>query len=203
MLLADKFLAAYGHADPATDRGFDFNGHNLSFFWDELYGEIGAGWYLDRFLYLFGEEVRTLDRCLEYWDFLMPQDNKTRWVIGRNAYGALLVIEDPLTLANAAPIGLLDPLTVSYSADPNMVFTNLIGYWLPERRLNQFLDTRLFDAWRKHTDDVLELDEILAIQTPLPLGGEMIIDNFNIEDVFDYYQTTGDIYRSIPTLQRS
>ena len=40
----------------------------------------------------------------------------------------------------------------------------------------------------------LEPDEILAIKVPILLGGEFKPDNFQIENIFDYYKSTAAIY---------
>ncbi len=57
-----------------------------------------------------------------------------------------------------------------------------------------FLNRSLYNAWVKATGDFLDLDEILGIKVPLPLGGEFIPENFQIENIIEYYQTTGAIY---------
>jgi hypothetical protein len=40
--------------------------------WDKLHSEVGAGWYRDRFLYLFGENLEEFRPCVDAWSFLMP-----------------------------------------------------------------------------------------------------------------------------------
>ena len=198
MLVVEKFLAGLGHADPELNRGFSFEGHNLAFFWDELYGKIKAGWFLNRYLCLFGEGVRDFDICLNHWSFLIPDDNKDRWVIGRNAYGALVVIEEPLKFADVSKIGILDTLTVSYKTSENMTFMNLISYWLPKRHLQPFMSDDLYQTWQKIENQYLQHDQILAIKTPLSLQGEMKIENFQIENIFQYFKSTGLIYKDLP-----
>jgi len=199
--LGEVFISTFGKPDPAVPCGISFKGHNLAFFWDELQQEIGSGWFLDRFVYLFGEGLDDFQVCLDAWRFLLP-DNKERMVVGKNAYGAMLVAEEPSKHALSSPIGILDPLTVSYQTDPNLIFSNLIGFYLPEKKLSQFLNTSLYDAWRKTLNDELELHEILAIKVPLTLGGKMEASNFQPENIVDYYQTTADIYKNNIPIRR-
>ena len=42
-----------------------FKGTTMQRLWDELYEEIGAGWILGRFLFLFGEDVERYQHCLD------------------------------------------------------------------------------------------------------------------------------------------
>jgi hypothetical protein len=83
---------------------------------------------------------------------------------------------------------------VRFWTDPNLDFTGLLGYWLPKRKLDDFLDTSLYNAWNHTTGDYLELHEILAIKEPKSLGGKMVASNFQIEDMVAYYQSTAPIY---------
>ena len=177
--------------------GFRFGDHPLAFFWDEIAAEIGAGGFCDQFLYLFGTPVLELNRCLAHWSFLLPQPEKERWVIGRNAYGALLVLEEPSRLAHGATVGILDPLNVAYHQYPDRDLVNLLGYYLPEKCLEHFFDEALYRAWHSVTGGTLEWDAVLAARVPIPLGGSMAIENFDIEDIFQYYESTAAIYRDL------
>jgi len=161
--------------------------------WENLYGDLGAGWFLNRFLYLFGPEVGQLNKLLETWSFLLPPVDE-RIVIGRNAYGALLLMENQSAQGTVAPVRLLDPLDVRYWGDEHLVFTNAIGHWLPRNKIVHLLDRTVYDQWFEKTGTHLGEDEILAIKTPLTLGGTMTPDNFQVENIFDYYKTTGAIY---------
>jgi len=190
--VGDKFLEKVGPPNPSAPGVFSF-GTIMDRVWNRLADEIKAGWYLNRFLYLFGEGIEELNQCLDYWSFLFKEDIE-RKVLGRNAYGALVVVENPTELDYSAPIGILNPINVSYFRDDNLVFSNFLGYWLPEQQIPGFHDSRLYEAWQKTTNDYLELDEILAIKIPLNLGGEIKADNFQIENIFEYYKTTGTIY---------
>ncbi len=199
--LGENFQKKFGKPHPAVPCGTAFKGHNLAFFWDELQQEIGAGWFLDRFVYLFGVGLEEFQSCLKAWHFLLP-DDKECMIVGKNAYGALLVAEEPSKHALSSPIGILNPLDVSYQTNPNLIFSNLIGYYLPEKQLPQFLDSGLYDAWRKTLKDELELHEILAIKVPLTLDGKMEASNFQPENMIEYYKTTADIYKNNIPIRR-
>ena len=191
--VGNAFVAGIGRPDPPAPNGLTFPEPFDDMWWRDVHGEIGSGWYLDRFLYLFGEGLEAFLPCLEAWSFLLGPEGE-RMIVGRNAYGALLVAEEPSERGVAAPIGVLDPLNVRYWANPDVAFGNLIGNWLPTRALPDFFDTSLYMAWREVTGDVLELSDALVMKQPKPLGGRMEAANFQIEDLVDYYRTTGPIY---------
>jgi len=71
---------------------------------------------------------------------------------------------------------------------------NCIVHWLPQNKIPGFSDSTLDDAWMKISGHHLEPDEILAIKVPILLGGEFKPDNFQIENIFDYYKSTAAIY---------
>lgn len=190
---SDAFINSIGKPDIATPNGIHFKKASGKIVWESLHEEIGSGWFLNRFLYLFGEELDQLEPCLNAWSFLV-RPGIERMIIGRNAYGALLVAEEPTKKGFVCPVYLLDPITVRYWHDPNLDFGSLIGYWLPEGQLLGFLDCSLYEAWVKVTGDFLALDEVLGIKVPISLGGEITPENFQIERIIEYYQTTGPIY---------
>jgi pyruvate,orthophosphate dikinase len=98
---------------------------------------------------------------------------------------------------------MLDPLAVVYRRYPTLDFVGLIGYWLPERELPEFLDRRIYDAWRKQTKKFLEPNQILAPIKPLGLGGVAELHNFQVEDAVSYYQATAPIYQRAFAKMRS
>jgi hypothetical protein len=189
------FAKAMGQPAPRTASGLSFTGDWEALVWNKLHPEIGAGYYRDRFLFLFGEGLTVLRPCLDAWSFLLPADVAQNMIIGRNAYGALLVLENPDNFGPAARISVLDPLAVRYRRYADLDFVGLIGYWLPENELPQFLDQSVYDDWRRQTGSVLGPRQILAPKTPLGLGGAMEVDNFQVEDIVSYYQTTAPIYQ--------
>ena len=191
--LGGAFIRAIGKPNIQVPVGIGFANPADQQVWEQIHQEIGAGWYMNRFLYLFGQGLDRLGSCLEAWSFLV-KPGKERMIIGRNAYGALLVAEEPTKQGFTCPMYVLDPLNVRYWTHPSLVFINLLGYWLPENKLPDFLDHSLYDAWAQVTGDVLELNEILAMKEPKPLGGNMVASNFQIEDLEAYYRSTGPIY---------
>ena len=158
--------------------------------WMDVVQETGSGTFRGGFLQLFGEDVRRFDALLPDWSFLFGGE-KTRWVIGKNAHGALLLLESPDEYGTMGRVGLVDPLHVNYFTDENLDLLGLVGDWVPRDKLPSFLDETVYRA----CDTTLGDDEILAIKRPLSLGGEMEAANFQVEDIFEYYRTTGRIHR--------
>lgn len=66
--------------------------------------------------------------------------------------------------------------------------------WLPDRHMPHFLDTTVYEQWLRGAGRFLAADEILGIRQPLPLGGEMTLENFTTMNIFDYYRATGPVY---------
>ena len=81
-------------------------------------------------------------------------------IVGRNAYGALLVLERANSESDA--VYLLDPFQLVYWTDPNLSFSSLTGFWLPKNRLPNFLNTELCDKWLAKRDGYLDEGIILA-----------------------------------------
>jgi hypothetical protein len=198
--VGEKFLAAFGAPDPATASGLNFSRRLDRELWADLHGEIGSGWFRDGFLYLFGADLDALRPCLEAWSFLVPPI-EDRMILGRNAYGAILVLDN----ANDVPqrVFILDPFTVTYDSDPNMRLGNMIGNWLPNGgwygrgELPTFLDDRAYQQWRKLNgvgEVRLDFDQVLGIKVPRALGGALAPDNLQLEDIVTYYRTTAPIY---------
>ncbi|MBI2895441.1 MAG: hypothetical protein HYY06_17935 [Deltaproteobacteria bacterium] len=164
--------------------------------------------------------------CLEAWAFLIPATTQRRMIIGRNAYGALLVLEEASAADHRERVRILDPLHVTWIRDENLAFGNLIATWLPERQLRyphfldhrvydtwrsrgghrlavdearqlrypHFLDHRVYDTWRSRGGHRLAVDEALVIKEPVPFGGKLDLENFQVEPLVDYYRSTGPIF---------
>ncbi len=192
MAMENTFAQRFGKPDPPAPNGLDFPTAGARMIWDEVHAVTGSGWFLDRFLYLFGTGLDAFLPCLEAWSFLLD-GRLDSMIVGRNAYGALLVLDDP-EKGMSSPVRMLDPLHVRYWGDPNLDMGSLIGTWLPENLIPGFLDTALYDAAVKVAGIEMPLDEGLMIKEPLPLGGTIAADNFQVEDVVEYYRTTGPIY---------
>jgi hypothetical protein len=191
-VVGQSFIAAFGPPDPPAPSGLTFQSWAQRG-WDRLYSEIGAGWYLDGFLYLFGEGLAALQPCLEAWSFLIPPCSDRR-ILGRNAYGAILVIDNSDS-PEGERVYILDPFTVTYDGAANWQFINLIGRALPQREMPTFLDNRPYDAWRKaNAVDRLDLDDVLGIKVPKALGGKLAVENLQLDNIVSYYQTTAPIY---------
>ena len=63
------------------------------------------------------------------------------------------------------------------------------------RRAVQADDHEAYDDWLSENGNVeIEAHDILGIKTPVPLGGELVPANLQLENIVDYYRTTGPIY---------
>jgi hypothetical protein len=132
--------------------------------------------------------------CLDAWAFIVPPNHPDRTIIAKNAYGALLVLENGND-SEKQSVHLLDPVNVQHWTNPQMVFLNLFGAYLPQKLVPQFLDHDAYDEWLSQNGNVeIEAHDILGIKTPLPLGGELEPANLQLENIIDYYKTTGPIY---------
>lgn len=189
--LAKAFRKAFGRPSPAAQSGLLFASPPMQYIWESIYKEIGAGWYKDGFLYLFGEGLDALLPCLDAWSSLVPR-GKHPLIVGRNAYGALLVILD--SAANNPRIGILDPTRVEWVTNAHVDLGGLLGAWLPEGLLPHFTEIEPYQAWRRAGGKRLAVNEMLAPKTPLALGGTMEVDNFQVSDIVAYYRASGAVY---------
>ncbi|MBC6993259.1 hypothetical protein QWY85_13580 [Neolewinella lacunae] len=192
----EAFKQKFGSPNPAATP-IHFSATWAQGLWQYFVDQAGAGYFLHGFVYLFGAEANDLNPLLAHWHFLFETEVE-RMVIGRNAYGALLVLENPDQDATRGKVGLLDPLTVSYFTDPNLTFVSLQARWLPLDLLPRFLDDSVYRTWRTTDPATLAFDQLLAIKQPLSLGGKMDLENFQVENIFDYYRSTGEVYAKHP-----
>jgi hypothetical protein len=192
----NKFLKVYGRAKPKAKDGLHLP-PAWAMWWSRLKKEISPGWYKDRFLYLFGEGLDDYKRCLDAWSFLLPNDVE-RIILGRNAYGSLLILEDP-TNEMGGQIGVLETLTVQYTTRSDWLLSGLLVGLLVNGELDIFVDDSVYSEWRqgakKTKSPFLPDDVILGIQTPLPLDGTMTLSNFRARPIVEYYEATADVYR--------
>lgn len=195
-MVGQAFHNRFGAPSPATEVGFHFSRSWHELGWKPLAGEIGAGHFMDGFLYLWGEGIGALDSILEQWAFLLP-DAKNRRVVGINAHGVLLVTEEEATAGMASRVGVLSPLLLTYTTSGDRLFGNTIGNYLPEGKLTHFLDDTVYRAWKTPASPLLLPDQILAAREPYVLGGAADPDNFQVEPTVDYFSTTAPIYRKL------
>src|SRR5262249_25645041 len=153
------------------------------------HAEIGSGWFKDRFVYLFGEGLDELAPCLKAWSFLIGKSAGDRMILGHNAHGAILILED--ANGHDQTVRVLDPVRVQYQLHSNLNLANLIGHALPKGEIGGFLDDDLYAEWVRAKKDYLPDGFILAPRTPKGLGGERHLDNFQVEEMVSYYKTTG------------
>jgi hypothetical protein len=188
----EGFTGVFGKPNPSTPNTIHFNDVALEAGWELRVKKIGAGWFKNRFLYFFGPGLDRLMPCLEAWSFIVPPTKRERTIVGRNAYGALVVVEDGDDEDNTCHV--LDPYLMVYWGNPNMHLLNFLGNFLPNDEIPGFLDDTLYQAWIKVRKKPLEDDMILAPKVPWGLGGQMDPENFQEEEIVDYYQTTGPIF---------
>lgn len=191
--VGEAFANAFGTPSPSVPVGVRFSGSSSQRLWQTISQDTGAGWYRNGFLFLFGEGLDALQPCLDAWRFLVGE-NANRQIIGRNAYGAILVLENAESPADQR-VHVLDPFTVTYETNPNLMFVNLIGRWLPRNELGQFLDDEAYREWL-HQNEVasLDFDDVLGFKVPQALGGSLTADNLQLDGIVEYYRTTGPIY---------
>lgn len=195
---ASAFLSGLGSVELAQAHRMQFTEPFDQMLWNSIYQEIGAGFYKNRFYQLFSAELSAYDDLLKLWHFALPYGSTFK-VIGRNAYGALLLLENVETKGTAAPVRLLNPIVPAYWGDDHCVLMNCIGHWLPQQKIPGFSDSVFYNAYYKVVQKYLDQDEILAIKIPLALGGNIQADNFQPENIFDYYRSAASIYEKIFT----
>jgi hypothetical protein len=191
MDMVEAFKQAFGEPDPAVPPGLQFGDSFEGHIWRRHAPKLGAGWFRDRFLYLFGEGLEALAPCLEAWSFLAPP-NGDRIIVGRNAYGAIAYVDD--ANSSRGKLSVLDPLSVSVVTTRGLDLWSFIGRFLPQDLIANFLDD---SVWRQQIAKVplgLELNLALVPKIPLSLGGKMELDNFAVEGIVPYYQSTAPIY---------
>jgi len=113
-------------------------------------------------------------------------------IVGYNAFGTLLVVKDRTDWD--ARLGVLDPARVIWWDPPELDFVGLIGTWIPDKRIPHFLDHAPYDAWRSAGGRPLNIGEMLSMKLPAALGGELVPENFEINDIVRYYQVSGPVY---------
>src|SRR5262245_24048305 len=106
--VSDKFHAGLGRSDAPALSGVRFDSTEQRF-WESVNEEIDAGFYIDGFVYLFGEGLEPLLAALPAWSFLAPAPPHPM-IVGYNAFGTLLVVKDR-TSWNPR-LGVLDPARV-------------------------------------------------------------------------------------------
>lgn len=188
--MAAAFVQAMGHPDPRHPIG-PIPGDSEA--WRMLTEQIGAGWFLGGRIYLFGAWIEGLDSCLEAWRFLIPADRERR-VVGYSALGSLIVLEQPSRLGFEAPLAVLDPFLLTYGGPSRLILHDLfrgrahelVPAALPAAEVTTGLGTV--------PQPRLGPREALVPIQPRPLGGRCVLENFQREDLLDYYRSTGEIY---------
>jgi hypothetical protein len=179
------FIRGLGRPNPRVENGLFFRDPLKQILWQQVYADIGAGWFLDRFVYLFGTGVERLQPCLAEWSFLVRPDHPDRMILGRNAYGAVLVMEHQGPVDET--VHLLDPLLGRYWTDPRIGLMNLFGAWMPEGLIPGFLDRGPYEQWVQ-IHGALGEEEILAPITPLYRGGAMTPENLQRQEIGVYHR---------------
>jgi len=187
--MPSDFTKRFGAPSPSVPTDIRFRSRPYQANWEQLLRDTGSGWFMDGFLFLFGAGLQRLTACTDAWSFLVPP-GKERIILGRNAYGSLLVLEDP---EGEQSVHLLDPIRVAYWTDPNLELLGLAGRYLPRKNLPHFFDDELHRLWVRDGDRLPD-DTIIAPITPVGLGGKLVPANFQEEEIVAYYQSSAPIY---------
>lgn len=187
------FKETLGKPNPKTETALIFKNLAYSYIWKELSKELGAGWFLNKYIYLFGPAIKKLNRAIEAWDFLMPDDTKDRMVIGFTAFGSILIVENGNSKKVDKPIrvGLLDPFLIRYFRNPNLDFIGLMGYWFPHRELSNVFDGKVENFYQqffsKNNDRKSDFQIFGILKAPV-FGGELSVSNFQLMDIVKYFE---------------
>lgn len=164
--------------------------------WERMIQEIGCGSFNNGFFYLFGEKLTELEKIKEYWSFLL-RDDIVYTIIGFNKMGFIILAENLMEKGMASSISIIDPFHVRIYKNGEVKLLNFIGRWLPDGLIPNLNDDHLYRATLQEIEEELDFQEIIAIKKPLSLGGEMIAENFGIENIQEFYKSTGEIYSKL------
>jgi hypothetical protein len=187
--MSDLFRKAVGEPDPPAPLSLPFEGA-AKLQWDATLKDMPAGWFQDRFLYFLGPGLEPLEACLDAWSWLIPKTDPDRVVLGRNAYGAIAFATG--MRSGHSQVRILDPLTLAVLGDGDMDVVGFFARHVPKKLVPSFLDASAYQAL---SAPALGLDQCLAISLPLSLGGTMDPDNFELEDLIHFHETSARIYR--------
>jgi len=182
----ELFHAAFGSPDPATEEGLP---PDLAY-WRLSHEIVGAGYFLDRYLYMFGTGLERLHEALDAWPFLVPPRTPERMILGYNMHGCIVVLESITKIE----VRILNPLTVQWWKDNNCTFISLLARWMPQKLLPRFFDMEVYNEWRKRNGRYLKPDHILGMGVPLALDGKMTPKNFAEQDIVEYYKQAAPGY---------
>ena len=166
----------------------------------EVVTRTGHGSFMDGFVHLFVQPLRDLDPCLRAWSFL-DDALRRRWVIGKNALGALIAMDDPTGGDGTLRVALVDPLRVSVFSPEDLTLDTLHDRWLGQQRLPGFFDDGLYRQVSSAVGEPLDFGLMLAPKHPMGRGGRLEACNVQVEPLLEYYRSTGPIYER--TLQRT
>ncbi len=190
----EGFLHVFGAPNPPTPSGIAFDDEFMQEDFEEsILDPIGAGWFWDRFLFLWGEGVETYERCLEAWHFALPPHTE-RMVVGRNAYGALLVNFDHNDMTDNR-LWVVDPFGGTTWNDDDTDFMCWVYANAPRREWRNFFDRSVYDAWLATEPGVnMAIEHALVPKLPIQLGGTFELSNFQLEPLVEYYENTAPIF---------
>jgi len=191
--VGEQFQKNMGRPDPATECAIEFKSEFAQMSWGAYKDELGAGWFKNRFFYWFGPGLEELKQCLEAWSFLVPPKSD-RVILGRNAYGAIVFVDDMDTGVNGN-VWVLDPLTVGLYHDRGMLLEAFLFRYLRDGQgVGKLLDDSVYSEFVQKGRLYLDQTRCLGINLALSLGGEMALDNFAVHNIYDYYKEMGAIY---------
>jgi hypothetical protein len=180
------FAERFGAPDPAVPSGLTYTSSMLKRKWESrLFPKIGAGWYWDRFLFLFGEGLDALQPCLDAWAAHLPPADEYQ-IAGRNAYGTVWVEVNPNGSTDERRVAFLDLHQGKVWQYAQSDLGHCVANVFPQLKVPEFLDRRGFDDWVAAGNDAPRLDQCLA---PKDVGAGMKLANLQLEDIVAAFQS--------------
>jgi len=178
-MIGQSFIDKLGKPDPADELGSAFKAVPSA----GIFRDVGSGFFLGQFLYLFGKGLEGLSGCLDGWQ--LPSE-KERLILGRNAYGALLVGDG--LFEGPGLIHTLDPVTGEHWSEKGATLESLFDSYLPKQMLPGFHDEDRYGHWMWHGRQEYNLDEFVIIEVPLQMLGTKMPFDYKKGNMLDYHR---------------
>ncbi len=181
LLAAERFTKAFGQPATPAPTHIELEDPNAQKEWAFLYGISGAGWYKNGFVFLFGDRLLDLHPTLDQLADLWPDNSTPRTLIGKNAYGDLLVAENLREAGFDAPVMLVHAAERQLYFEPDWTFLKAIGELLPSMDFAFFLKQDRWFAWLETEQPKPTLEECITPTTDA--SGKAVL---HLEPLSDY-----------------